>query len=74
MGCLLPGLEPYPTLTSQEKRFNMAGWDSARASYMLTVFQVLSTWHDWFLSGYGLRPTHDIVFLGVFLATKHDHV
>lgn len=39
MGCLLPGLEPYPTLASQEKRFNMAGWDSARASDMLTVFQ-----------------------------------
>lgn len=40
MGCLLPGLEPYPSLESQEERFARAGWDSARAADMLAVFQV----------------------------------
>ncbi|CAN0378326.1 unnamed protein product, partial [Scytosiphon promiscuus] len=40
MGCLLPGFEPYPTLSSQEERFLNAGWDSARAADMLQVFQV----------------------------------
>lgn len=56
MGCLLPGLEPYPTLSSQEKRLSMAGWDSARASDMLTVFQVYVTWLLYCFNGYGLKP------------------
>lgn len=37
---MLPGLEPYPTLLSQEERFKKAGWDSANAIDMLKVFQV----------------------------------
>eukprot|EP00903_Cladosiphon_okamuranus_P017039 g15704.t1 len=39
MGCRLPGLELYPTLPSQEERLRKAGWDSARATDMLQVFQ-----------------------------------
>ncbi|CAM9216742.1 unnamed protein product [Pylaiella littoralis] len=39
MGCLLPGFEPYPSLLSQEERFKLAGWDAARATDMLSVFQ-----------------------------------
>eukprot|EP00752_Nemacystus_decipiens_P017718 g15886.t1 len=39
MGCRLPGLEPYPTLPSQEERLQTAGWDAARAINMLHVFQ-----------------------------------
>ncbi|CBN79666.1 conserved unknown protein [Ectocarpus siliculosus] len=41
MGCLLPGLEPYPSLLSQEERFKKSGWDSANAIDMLQVFQEL---------------------------------
>ncbi|CAM9736840.1 unnamed protein product [Ectocarpus fasciculatus] len=41
MGCMLPGLEPYPSLLSQEDRFKKAGWDSANAIDMLKVFQEL---------------------------------
>ncbi|CAN0535456.1 unnamed protein product, partial [Ectocarpus sp. 8 AP-2014] len=40
MGCMLPGLEPYPSLLSQEERFKKSGWDSANAIDMLQVFQV----------------------------------
>ncbi|CAN0182542.1 unnamed protein product [Ectocarpus sp. 12 AP-2014] len=43
MGCLLPGLEPYPSLLSQEERFKKSGWDSANAIDMLQVFQVRKT-------------------------------
>ena len=46
MGCRLPGLEPYPTLASQEERLTMAGWDAARATDMLQVFQVGQTKGD----------------------------
>ncbi|CAM9832892.1 unnamed protein product [Ectocarpus sp. 4 AP-2014] len=41
MGCMLPGLEPYPSLLSQEERFKKSGWDSANAIDMLQVFQEL---------------------------------
>jgi len=41
MGCFLPGLDTYPTLSSQQERFATAGWDVCKAADMLQVFQVL---------------------------------